>query len=210
MSSVAHWENIYRTRSADQLSWYRPHLETSLRLIGESQPDRDGRIIDVGGGESTLVDDLLSAGYSHVEVLDLSATALEFCRRRLGEGAARVRWHCGDVTRYAFEPASFDLWHDRAVFHFLTGSAERAAYLRQVAHSVKPGGHVIVASFGPEGPTRCSGLPVRRYGAQQLHGEFGAQFELIEQVVERHSTPGGVMQQFIYCLCRFAPQAGHR
>jgi len=132
------------------VSWYRPHLETSLRLIEESQPDRDGRIIDVGGGESTLVDDLLSAGYSHVEVLDLSPTALQFSQRRVGELAARVGWHCGDVTRYPFEPSSFDLWHDRAVFHFLTSSEERAAYVQQVAHSVKPGGHVIVATFGPK------------------------------------------------------------
>jgi len=184
------------------VSWYRPHLETSLRLIEESQPDRDGRIIDVGGGESTLVDDLLSAGYSHVEVLDLSPTALQFSQRRVGELAARVGWHCGDVTRYPFEPSSFDLWHDRAVFHFLTSSEERAAYVQQVAHSVKPGGHVIVATFGPEGPTRCSGLPVERYSAEGLHDQFGPQFEPVRHLVETHRTPAGAEQQFLYCLCK--------
>ncbi|HLJ37742.1 MAG TPA: class I SAM-dependent methyltransferase [Steroidobacteraceae bacterium] len=205
MSSAAHWENVYRTRSADQLSWYRPHLETSLRLIEETHPDRKGRIIDVGGGESTLVDDLLEAGYRDLDVLDLSATALEFSRRRMGDRAARVRWHCGDVTRYPLEPSSFDLWHDRAVFHFLTGAQERAAYVGQVARCVRPGGHVIVATFGPQGPVRCSGLPVERYSAEGLHDQFGVQFEPLRHLVEMHRTPAGAEQQFLYCLCRVSP-----
>lgn len=205
MSNEAHWESVYRARPADQLSWYRPHLETSLRLIEESQPDRDGRIIDVGGGESTLVDDLVAAGYRHVEVLDLSATALRFAQQRLGPPSRHVRWLCGDVTSYAFEPSSFDLWHDRAVFHFLTSAEQRAAYVTQVARCVKPGGHVILATFGPEGPTRCSGLQVERYSAQALHGQFGVQFEPVTHLVEMHRTPAGAEQQFLYCLCRVSP-----
>lgn len=204
MSRESHWESVYRTRRADQLSWYRPHLETSLRLIEEVQPDRDGRIVDVGGGESTLVDDLIAAGFRNVDVLDVSATALEFSQGRMGALAKRVRWHRGDVTRYGFEPSSFDLWHDRAVFHFLTSPEDRAAYVRQVAHAVRPGGHVIVATFGPQGPTRCSGLPVERYSAPELHAQFGLQFELVKHVLETHRTPEGAEQQFVYCLCNMS------
>lgn len=206
MSSASHWENVYRTRRADQLSWYRPHLETSLELIREALPDRNGRIIDVGGGESTLADDLVAAGFRNVDVLDVSATALEFSQRSMGAQSGQVRWHCGDVTRYAFEPSSFDVWHDRAVFHFLTRPEERAAYVRQVTRSVKPGGYVIVATFGPEGPARCSGLQVERYSAQELHAQFGVRLELLRHLVEMHRTPAGAEQQFVYCLCNVSPE----
>jgi SAM-dependent methyltransferase len=201
MDSQSHWDHVYRTKRADQVSWYRPHLEISLQLIGEAVPGGKGRVIDVGGGESTLVDDLVAMGYGQVDVLDLSATALQVARQRLGAAAGRVQWHCGDVTRYPFEPACFDVWHDRAVFHFLTRPEDRAAYVRQVARSVKPGGHVIVAAFGPQGPTRCSGLDVVRYSADALHAEFGVEFKLLRHVDEAHRTPAGVEQQFVYCLC---------
>ena len=204
MASQSHWDNVYRTRRADQVSWYRPHLEISLRLIGEALPEGKGRIIDVGGGESTLIDDLLAMGYRAVDVLDLSETALQVARQRLGTLANRVQWHCGDVTRYPLEPACFDLWHDRAVFHFLTRPEDRAAYVRQVASAVKPGGHVIVAAFGPQGPTRCSGLEVVRYSADELHEQFGVEFRLLKHVTELHRTPAGVEQQFVYCLCNVA------
>ena len=204
MTSQSHWDQVYRTRRADQVSWYRPHLEISLQLIAEALPGGKGRIIDVGGGESTLVDDLLAMGYRAVDVLDLSETALQVTRQRLGVSASLVQWHCGDVTRYRLEPACFDLWHDRAVFHFLSRPEDRAAYVRQVARSVKPGGHVIVAAFGPQGPTHCSGLEVVRYSADELHEQFGVEFQLLKHVTELHRTPAGVEQQFVYCLCNVA------
>lgn len=204
MDSQSHWNKVYRSRRAEQLSWYRPHLEISLQLIGEALPGGEGRIIDVGAGESTLVDDLLGMGYGALDVLDLSETALQVAQQRLGSAAGLVRWHCGDVTRYPFEPACFDLWHDRAVFHFLTRPEDRAAYVRQVARSVKSGGHVIVAAFGPHGPTRCSGLEVVRYSANALHAEFGVEFQLLKHLTEVHRTPAGAEQQFVYCLCNVA------
>jgi ubiquinone/menaquinone biosynthesis C-methylase UbiE len=197
-----HWEEIYRTRPAGEVSWYRPHLYVSLQLIEEAAPARDARIIDVGAGASTLVDDLLARGYRDLHVLDLSAGALEVARARLGDRAAQVEWLCGDVLAIPFAAAQYDVWHDRAVFHFLTQPGDREAYVRQVARAVKPGGHVIVATFGPEGPTRCSGLEVMRYGAESLHAEFGSAFRLVAHRTEQHRTPGGATQQFTYCYCR--------
>jgi SAM-dependent methyltransferase len=207
MDPKAHWEQVYRTKSPDEVSWYRPHLELSLGLIERAVPDRKAAIIDVGGGEATLVDDLLALGYRDLSVLDVSATALAVAKRRLGRQADSVRWLCGDVTTFAFPAHRYDVWHDRAVFHFLTGAEARAAYVRQAARAVKPGGHVIVATFGPAGPTKCSGLEVARYDAQALHGEFGAGFRLVEHRSEQHRTPSGALQQFVYCYCRVAAGA---
>jgi 2-polyprenyl-3-methyl-5-hydroxy-6-metoxy-1,4-benzoquinol methylase len=208
MDPKAHWERVYKTRRPEQVSWYRPHLETSLRLIEDAAPSRDARIIDVGGGESTLVDDLLARGYGRVSVLDISSIALETAKARLGAQADRATWLCGDATTFAFDHRCYDVWHDRAVFHFLTEPDARAAYVRQVAHAVKPGGHVIVATFGPEGPTRCSGLNVVRYNADALHAEFGASFELVQHYTELHRTPAGSIQQFMYCFCNVVPKPG--
>ena len=193
---------MYRTKRPTEVSWYAPHLDLSLRLIDEAAPDRDASIVDVGGGESTLVDDLIGRGYRRVSVLDLSATALDVARARLGERAQRAEWLCGDVTSIPFARHQVDVWHDRAVFHFLTDMKDRAAYVRQVAHAVKPGGHVIVATFGPEGPARCSGLEVVRYDHDALHGEFGAGFQLLKHLTEIHQTPSGATQQFTYCYCK--------
>ena len=162
MKARQHWERVYRTKQPTQVSWYAPHLETSLRLIGDATPDREAAIVDVGGGEATLVDDLLDRGYRHVSVLDVSATALDVAKARLGERAGAVDWVCGDVAVFPFPRHHYDVWHDRAVFHFLTDPKDRAAYVRQVARAVKPGGHLIVAAFRPEGPTECSGLDVLR------------------------------------------------
>lgn len=202
MDPKNHWDAVYQAKRPDEVSWYRPHLDVSLDLITRTIADRDARIVDVGGGEATLVDDLLAAGYRRVDVLDLSATALEVARARLGERAADVGWLCGDVTTYAFEPAAYDLWHDRAVFHFLTDPGARRAYVGQVLQAVKPGGHVIVATFGPEGPEKCSGLDVVRYDADSLHDQFGARFTLVDHQMEEHTTPAGRQQQFVYCMCR--------
>jgi 2-polyprenyl-3-methyl-5-hydroxy-6-metoxy-1,4-benzoquinol methylase len=198
----SHWDAVYRAKAADTVSWYRPHLERSLALIQRVAPERSAAIIDVGGGESTLVDDLLAKGYGDITVLDISPTAIEVARKRLGARGAGVHWLTADVTRAMLAPRRYDVWHDRAVFHFLTDRAQRAAYVRQVAAAVKPGGHVIVATFGPEGPTKCSGLDVVRYDAGSLHGEFGGHFRLVESRTEMHQTPAGAPQQFLYCLCR--------
>lgn len=202
MDPKDHWERVYQTKTPNQMSWYRPHLDASLDLITRAVGNRDARIVDVGGGEATLVDDLLAAGYRHVDMLDLSETALRVAKARLGESAASVGWLRGDVTTYPFEANVYDLWHDRAVFHFLTEPGQRQAYVQQVVRAVKAGGHVVVATFGPEGPTQCSGLDVARYDADALHDQFGPRFHLIEHQVEEHMTPAGARQQFVYCLCR--------
>jgi len=204
MDPKSHWEKVYRTKQPNEVSWYRPHLEISLRLIEEAAPNRNAQIVDVGGGESTLVDDLLAREYRNVFVLDVSSTALQLTKERLGASANQVNWLCGDVTTFGFSRHQFDVWHDRAVFHFLTDSKDRVSYVRQVAHAVKPGGHVIVATFGPEGPTTCSGLDVIRYGPDTLHDEFGASFRLVKHHTELHQTPAGSMQQFIYCYCNIS------
>lgn len=202
MSRKAHWENVYGTKAPDAVSWYRPHLERSLELIERSAPDRSAAIIDVGGGESTLVDDLLARGYRDVTVLDISERALDVTRERLGEAARPVSWIAGDITRVALQERRYDVWHDRAVFHFLTEPGARAAYVERVARSVRIGGHVIVATFGPQGPLKCSGLDIVRYDGQTLHSEFGDAFELEACDTELHATPFGTTQQFLYCLCR--------
>jgi 2-polyprenyl-3-methyl-5-hydroxy-6-metoxy-1,4-benzoquinol methylase len=201
MNVRAHWEEIYETKAPEQVSWFRSHLETSLALIERSTSDRAARIIDVGAGESTLVDDLLRSGYTNLTILDISQTAIDATKARLGALAKGVEWLVADVTRTVFPPGAYDVWHDRAVFHFLTRASDRARYVERVARAVKPGGHVVVGTFGPEGPTKCSGLEVRRYDADSLHGEFGARFRLIDQMKEQHRTPFGTMQQFLYCFC---------
>lgn len=197
-----HWDTVYRTKASDAVSWYRLHLETSIELVQRVAPELSASIIDVGGGESTLVDDLLAKGYRNISVLDISPTAIDVARKRVRDPGQNVTWIVGDITRVALPGQSYDLWHDRAVFHFLTAQEDRAAYVQRVADSMKPGGHVIVATFGPEGPTQCSGLDVVRYDAQSLHAEFGRHFQLMESTTELHQTPFGTTQQFLYCLCR--------
>src|SRR5450432_138399 len=148
MNMKSHWEKVYQIKKPDEVSWYRAHLDISLELIEQAASDHDAHIIDVGGGGSTLVDDLLGRDYRNVAVLDLSSTALDVAKARLGDGAIDVAWLCGDVTSFAFAPHRYDVWHDRAFFHFLTDPKDRQAYVQQVTHAVKPGGHVIVATFG--------------------------------------------------------------
>jgi SAM-dependent methyltransferase len=202
MNPKMHWEKVYTTTAPESVSWYRAHLETSLALVERAAPARSSSIIDIGAGESTFVDDLLRLGYNNLTVLDVSETAIDVTKKRLGPAADRVHWLVGDILEVDLAAKAYDLWHDRAVFHFLTDPASRAAYVRQVARAVKPGGHVIVSTFGPEGPTKCSGLEVMRYDAGSLHGEFGARFRLIESSKELHQTPRGTNQQFLYCYCR--------
>ena len=197
-----HWDTVYRTKAPEAVSWYRPHLDRSIDLIQRVAPDSSASIIDVGGGESTLVDDLLAKGYRNVSVLDISPTAVEVARKRVGELARYVTWLVADVTQVALPSHCYDVWHDRAVFHFLITDEERTAYVQRVAASMKLGGHVIVATFGPEGPTKCSGLDVVRYDAESLHAEFGRHFRLMESATELHQTPFGTTQQVLYCLCK--------
>jgi 2-polyprenyl-3-methyl-5-hydroxy-6-metoxy-1,4-benzoquinol methylase len=201
MDSQNHWEKIYTENASTAVSWYRPHLETSVSLI-ERVATKESAIIDVGGGESTLVDDLLSHGYKNITVLDISRRAIDENIKRLGIGSELAHWLVADITKAELRESIYDVWHDRAVFHFLTQHSDRIAYVRQAARAVKAGGHVIVSTFGPEGPTKCSGLDVVRYDAESLHREFGVHFRLLESIKELHETPFGTVQQFLYCHCK--------
>ena len=201
MDTQTHWDKIYTQKAPDQVSWYRPHLEASLALIEQAGAGPSASIIDVGAGESTLVDDLLARGYSNLSVLDISQAAIAASRKRLGDAAERVRWLIADIAQAELEPSAYDVWHDRAVFHFLTIAADRKAYVRQVVRAVRRGGHVIISAFGPDGPTKCSGLDVIRYDSELLHAQFGANFRLISSSRQLHETPFGTTQQFLYCHC---------
>lgn len=203
MDSRSHWETVYRTKAAEEVSWYQPSAARSLALIRHVAPQLDAPIIDVGGGASVLVDGLLGAGYRDVTVLDLSTQALDAARQRLGPLAAGVSWRDADIRTVELPAAHYGVWHDRAVFHFLTDPADRAAYVARVQSAVRVGGHVIVATFAEDGPTRCSGLPVMPYSAEGLHDAFGPAFELLASEREKHITPTGGLQTFVYCLCRW-------
>ena len=202
MQPKEHWENVYSTQPSNSVSWFQEHADLSLRLIRGTRVAANKPIIDVGGGASTLVDDLLTHGYQNVTVLDLSAIALRASQRQLGTRASLVRWLQADVTRTKLIARTYDVWHDRAMFHFLTVPEDRKAYVRAVSRAVKLGGHVIVATFAKDGPTECSGLPVGRYCADELNTEFGDRFALLSSHQEEHRTPSGSVQQFVYCHFR--------
>lgn len=202
MSNHAHWDEIYLHRAPEALSWYQPHHERSCAMIELCHMAPDSLIVDIGGGASTLVDELLARGFTRLAVVDLSEHALARSRARLGLAADAVRWIVADVTTPLFDEGSVALWHDRAVFHFLTEQAPRDAYIKALRRCVRPGGHVILATFDLDGPTRCSGLPVVRYGPDELAAVLGEGFELIAQAREAHITPSGASQAFTYVLCR--------
>lgn len=202
MSDRKHWDNVYSTKSPDGVSWFRPHLDRSLAFLENARIGQSAHVIDVGGGASTLVDDLLDRGYSNVSVLDLSEAALEAARARLGRRASRVEWICADVTEVRLPEKAYDFWHDRAVFHFLRDPLARSRYVDAVRRSLKPGGHIVVATFGPHGPEKCSGLEVLRFSPEGLHAEFGPAFSKIASTIEVHTTPWGTEQEFVYCYCR--------
>jgi SAM-dependent methyltransferase len=202
MSDKSHWEKIYANKRPNEVAWYQTHLEKSRELIRTTGVGHDGEIIDVGGGASTLVDDLLADGYRHVTVLDISPTAIRSAQARLGARARDVVWLEADATHESLPAHHYDIWHDRAVFHFLTDAGDRRRYVDNVSHVLKPGGYVIVATFGPNGPLQCSGLDIVRYSSEQLHAAFGENFELLRSAVEEHVTPGGKHQEFVYCCCR--------
>jgi len=205
MEPGQHWQAVYTDKSAAEVSWYRPHLDRSLALIDALALARDACVVDAGGGASTLVDDLLSRGFTAPTVIDLAPAALAVSQARLGERAAQVRWVVGDVTTALVPASSVDLWHDRAVFHFLTDEARRAAYVARVTEAVRPGGHVLIATFALDGPERCSGLTVQRYDADGIARTLGPAFEKAAEAREVHETPKGGRQAFTYCVCRRRP-----
>jgi SAM-dependent methyltransferase len=199
-----HWDEVYEKKTADEVSWYEPHPEKSLQLIRATGIPAADPIIDVGGGASRLVDELLAAGYGDLTVLDISASVLEKLRARLGSAASAVTLLHQDVT--AFQPARrYALWHDRAVFHFLTRREDRGGYVRALRQGIRPGGQVLMATFGPAGPERCSGLPTVRYDATTLAAELGADFTPVESFLVVHRTPWNSDQQFLYCRFRALP-----
>jgi 2-polyprenyl-3-methyl-5-hydroxy-6-metoxy-1,4-benzoquinol methylase len=196
-----HWERIFSERSDDTLSWYQAEPSRSLALIEAVSTDRSTAVIDVGGGTSLLVDRLLDAGYGNVAVLDISGSAIDRVRARLGERAGRVRWLIEDVTDVT-EVGHFDVWHDRAIFHFVTEAEDRRRYVDLAARTVPAGGHVIIATFAPDGPSTCSGLDVRRYDADGLAAELGGRFLLEREERTVHVTPRGVHQPFTFAVFR--------
>ena len=211
MDLSAHWNGVYRSKGETGVGWYQAKAAVSLDLIRRAAPRLSTPVIDVGAGASTLVDGLLESGYDDVTALDLAASGLALAQRRLGERAPCARWIVADVLDAELPAGAYGVWHDRAVFHFLTRAEDRARYVARVRHALRPGGHAIVAAFAPDSATKCSGLDVRRYGAEAMHAEFGPGFWLLDSVREEHHTPTGGVRQFTYCLCRFdSPQVGSR
>jgi ubiquinone/menaquinone biosynthesis C-methylase UbiE len=198
----AHWDTAYRAKASDQASWYRAHLEVSFELLVKAGLGRHSRVVDVGGGASTLVDDLLDFGVQSITVVDLSPTSLEIVRQRLGARAERVNWLVADVTTLDVADASFDLWHDRAALHFLIAPEAAQAYVRTAARMIAPGAHAVIGGFATDGPERCSGLPVVRRDPADIAALFGDSFSLVESRRELHTTPSGARQQFAYALLR--------
>ncbi len=198
MADRAHWDDIYREKSPEGVSWYQDHPSLSLRLIRESAPDRSSNIIDIGGGASKLVDHLI-ASYAHVGVVDISAHALNVSKKRLGPKADHVTWFSGDLFEVVLPGGFYDVWHDRALFHFLTRAEDRLKYMNVMADTLKPGGNVIIATFALNGPPKCSGVDVIRYSPETLAKELGQGFSLTQTLNEDHSTPAGICQHFVYC-----------
>lgn len=202
MDRKDHWEQVYSTRMAEKLGWYKPRLETSLAWIEELGLDRDAPIIDIGGGASTLVDDLVDEGFESIAVLDIAESALTASKKRLGRQSELVMWLNGDVTTYPLPQNRFELWHDRAALHFLIEPADQQAYRDNLLNTLRPGGHLIIGVFSPAAPPKCSGLPVQRYDHEQLSNLLGDAFEIVRHHEEMHTTPAGVEQTYLYCQFR--------
>jgi len=202
MARDKHWDRVFRNREPHETSWYQPHLALSLRFIEQAGLPPTAGILDVGAGVSTLTGDLLDQGFSDVTVLDCSAAAIDRARSRLGDLARQVHWLAGDITTLSLPVSRFDLWHDRAVFHFLTESSDRDAYRAALERALRPDAHLIVATFALTGPERCSGLPVVRYDADTLQRAVGPGFQLVATNEDAHRTPSGNRQDFLYCYFR--------
>ena len=199
-----HWERVYNQHLATEVGWYQAYPESSLKLINNAGAGTDSSIIDVGGGTSKLSGLLLDQGYKKLAVLDISGTAIEKAKSQLGEKYSRIIWIEADVTKYRFME-QYDIWHDRAVFHFLTEAEDRKGYIRSLNQALKLNGHLIIATFGLDAPPKCSGIFVVRYSPENLDNEMGDNFNLVETIVEDHVTPSGVKQDFIFC--RFIKQS---
>ncbi|MGY3696257.1 SAM-dependent methyltransferase [Bradyrhizobium sp. USDA 3240] len=197
----SHWQTVYLTKGEQQVSWSQADPQPSLRLIESAAPGREASIIDIGGGASRLVDALLASGFHDLTVLDLSEAALASARQRIGAAGAVVRWVADDATVWQ-PPHAFDVWHDRAAFHFLVAESDRAAYLERLHRGVKPGGHAVIGTFALDGPEKCSGLPVQRYDPATLSRTVGPAFELIAHEAHRHVTPSGATQSFQFSVLR--------
>ena len=198
MQTREHWDTIYRDKAANSVSWYQTNSGQSLRLLDELNIANSASLIDVGGGASNLVDALLERGWKDLTVLDIAESALRVVRERLAERAATVEWQVADITGWKPE-RTYDVWHDRAVFHFLTEAKDREAYLDVLRQAVISNGYVIIATFGIDGPEKCSGLPVRRYDHKKLAAELGDDFSLLAHYRQGHTTPGGNTQSFTWC-----------
>jgi SAM-dependent methyltransferase len=203
MDCHEHWNSIYQTKSVTDVSWFESEPQVSLELITAASP-RLGRVIDVGGGASRLVDKLMAIGFESVTVLDISERALEHAQARLGAKADQVRWIVGDICQIA-ELSPCDVWHDRAVFHFLTDANDRQRYVELVTRTVRVGGHVIIGTFAVDGPLKCSGLEVCRYDAASLSREMGSRFKLVRELSHTHMTPAGKSQQFFFGVFELLP-----
>ena len=195
-----HWEQVLTSKSESEMSWTQMATSTPRQLIGLTGLDKTAAIIDVGGGVSNLVDALISRGFSSISVLDISPKAIEKARSRLKQLARGATWIAGDITEVKLSPAHYNIWHDRAVFHFLTNIDQRKRYVAQLKQALTPTGFVIMATFSLKGPDKCSGLDVVRYSAASMQNELGTEFKLLKTVEEAHTTPWGAPQQFIYCL----------
>jgi 2-polyprenyl-3-methyl-5-hydroxy-6-metoxy-1,4-benzoquinol methylase len=193
-----HWEDVYQKHRPNELGWYQESPDISLRMIESTGVDEDGRIIDVGGGASPLIELLVARG-SNVTVLDISSTALEEAKKRLGEASDKVKWIVADITKYK-STEIYDIWHDRAVFHFLTSPQDRKEYVACLNSALRVGGYLVISTFGPAGPRKCAGLRTMRYSPESLHKEIGDNFHLAESGDEIHLTPTAKEQEFIYCV----------
>jgi trans-aconitate methyltransferase len=196
-----HWQKVYTSKGENELSWFEENPAPSLEFIDRAGANPASAIIDIGGGASRLVDALIERGFRAITVLDLSEAALAAAKARLGDRADRVQWLASDVTTWQ-PPQSFDIWHDRAAFHFLAEARDRAAYLSRLRQALKPGGHAIIATFAPDGPERCSGLPVMRYDAASLAQTLGDSFALVESRSHQHVTPWHSTQRFQFSIFR--------
>lgn len=203
VSRKTHWENVYTTKGEKEVSWFQESPAPSLELMALAGLSSDAAIVDIGGGASRLVDALVERKFGQITVLDLSAAALDAAKERLGDRGAGVEWVVADVT--SWEPSQiYDLWHDRAAFHFLTDTSDRSAYVRHLKKAVRSGGHVIIGTFAPDGPERCSGLPILRYDAGTLGAVLGGDFELTDSRRHDHITPWGAVQRFQFSTFRRA------
>lgn len=197
-----HWESVYRTTNSDAVSWFSPHLDTSLQLLELAGLSPSSRVIDIGAGASTLIDDLLDRGLTNITAVDIASTSLDMARRRLGHRAERARWISADVTELTLPAGSIDIWHDRATLHFLIDAKAVQRYVHLATESIAPGGHAVIGCFAADGPERCSGLPVTRRDPEDIAALFGTSFTLVQSRREIHRTPSGSAQSFAFALLR--------